>query len=104
MILASSSVSEHLISGLLPWSPHTLYIEACTIKGCTASDKVTSRTQEAPPEGKVMLQLRVTGQRQVEVKWNRVETPNGNVVYDVYFDGLEYEDPGENFLFQIIHK
>jgi hypothetical protein len=45
--------------------------------------------------GSIGLDLRVVGPRQVDVKWNAVTERNGDVMYDVYFEGLEYVDPGK---------
>ena len=38
------------------------------------------------------------GPRQVDVKWNPVDKANGDVVYDVYFEGLEYVNPGDKMM------
>ena len=87
-------VREFSIYNLEPWSLHSLRIEACTVKGCGSSDEVSARTQEAPPEGNVGLDLKVDGARTVSVKWNTVSRANGLVYYHVYFEGFFYADPG----------
>ena len=98
LIFSHPSQLQHVIMGLAAWSFHLLRLEACTSTGCSSSNEVEARTQEAPPEGTVGLDLLVNGPRTVSVNWNPVETPNGLVVYEVYFEGLYYVDPGCTFI------
>ena len=97
LIYSHPSERQHRIDQLQPWSLHTLRIEACTVIGCTSSNEVKTRTQEALPEGNISLDLKVDSSREVSVKWNAVAVANGNISYDVYFEGLFYRDPGEKF-------
>lgn len=50
---------------------------------------------EAQPEGFVSMQMEVVDARSVDVKWNPPSEPNGDIYYDVYFEGLFYSDPGK---------
>ena len=59
-----------------------------------SSNDVQARTQEAPPDGTIGLNLRVSGPRSVDVAWNKVAVPNGDLTYDVYVEGLYYVNPG----------
>ncbi len=53
-----------------------------------------ARTQEKEPEGTVGLEAEVLGPRTVRARWTAPTEPNGNVYYNVYFEGLFYADPG----------
>ena len=83
------------IGGLLPYSLHAFRVVACTREGCGSSVLVKARTQEAKPEGFVIMELRVEDPRTVSVKWTVPEQPNGNMMFDVYFEGLFYADIGK---------
>ena len=61
---------------------------------CFSSRK--ARTQEAPPVGLIGLQVRVEGQRTVSALWTAVIEPNGAILYDVFFNGIFYVDPGKD--------
>lgn len=64
--------------------------------GCSSSHEVSARTQEAPPQGTIGLSAQVLDARSVRVQWTRVQTPNGLLFYDVYFEGLFYVNPSMN--------
>ena len=85
---------EFLIDGLQPWSRHTVRVEACTLRGCGSSNTVDVRTMESQPQGSVTLNAIVIGSREVNVRWTAPLVPNGLLIYDVYFQGLFYVDPG----------
>ena len=97
LIYSAPSERNHTIDGLQPWSLHTLRVTACTIIGCTSSNEVKARTDESPPEGSIGLDLVVDNSREVRVKWNNVAEANGNISYDVYFEGLFYRNTGEKY-------
>ncbi len=98
LIYSDPTQRRHTIDSLQPWSLHTLRVTACTVIGCTSSNEVKARTEESPPEGSIGLDLVVDNSREVSVKWNEVAEANGNISYDVYFEGLFYSDPGEKCL------
>ncbi|CAD5123124.1 DgyrCDS11497 [Dimorphilus gyrociliatus] len=91
-VFNSSSSLFYLISGLQPYTLHSLRLVVCTIKGCASSDVVEIRTQEAPPIGTVGLELTVADSRSVNIRWTRVPVPNGKITYTTFFDGLYYRD------------
>jgi hypothetical protein len=82
------------VGGLAPYSKHVFRVVACTKAGCSSSKQAKAYTQESQPEGFVTMDLRVDDARMVSVKWTVPEKPNGNMFFDVYFDGLFYTDIG----------
>ena len=94
LIYTDHSIREHTIRHLQPWSLHLIRVDACTDKGCSSSNEVEGRTQEALPLGTIGLDLSVVDGRTVDVKWNALQNPNGRIYYDVYFEGFFYTDPG----------
>ena len=58
--------------------------------------QVEARTQEAPPEGTVVLTASVVDARTVSVYWTRPSQANGQLFFDVYFEGYFYADPGRD--------
>ena len=85
---------EYHIGALLPYSLHAFRISACTKKGCMASSLVKARTQESTPVGFVTMDTRIEDPRTVSVTWTAPEKPNGDMYFDVFFDGLFYRNPG----------
>lgn len=86
----------YAIAGLSAYSLNSFRVTACTVVGCGSSELVQARTREAVPQGYIVMQLKVAGPRYVKVRWDRPEFPNGEMVYNVYFEGLFYTDPGRN--------
>jgi hypothetical protein len=82
------------VGGLAPYSKNVFRIVACTKSGCSSSKQTMAYTQEAQPEGFVTMDLRVDDARTVSVKWTVPEKPNGNMSFDVFFQGLFYTNPG----------
>ncbi|XP_053408878.1 usherin-like [Mercenaria mercenaria] len=80
------------VGGLTPYSKHVFRVVACTRSGCSSSKQTKAYTQESQPEGFVTMDLRVEDARTVSVKWTVPEKPNGNMFFDVYFEGLFYTD------------
>lgn len=85
------------VGGLAPYSKHVFRVVACTRSGCSSSKQTKAYTQESQPEGFVTMDLRVDDERTVSVKWTVPEKPNGNMFFDVYFEGLFYADIGNIF-------
>ena len=85
---------EYNIGGLLPYSLHAFRVSVCTKKGCVASTLVKGRTQEAAPVGFVTMDTRIEDPRTVSVMWTAPESPNGDLYFNVFFEGLFYKDPG----------
>ncbi|XP_052767673.1 usherin-like isoform X2 [Mya arenaria] len=80
------------IGGLLPYSLHAFRIVACTRKGCSSSVQVKARTMESQPEGFVTMEMEVDDARTISVKWTLPEKPNGNMFFDIYVEGMFYND------------
>lgn len=99
-----SSLCDQTISSLQPWSIHIFREEACTIRGCAQSDDLTMRTQEAPPVGAIGLQVRVNNARGVSAYWTAVDSPNGLLYYNVYFNGIFYNNPGKYVALRIYYS
>ncbi len=59
-----------------------------------ASLFLQARTQEAQPVGSVGLSAEVVGPRTVRARWTAPVEPNGQIYFNVYFEGLFYADPG----------
>ena len=87
----------YTLRDLQPWSLHMFRVEACTAKGCGSSEVIQARTQEAKPEGFVGLKAEVVTSRSTKVMWTALERPNGDLTYNVYYDGLHYKDAGTAF-------
>jgi len=83
------------VGGLMPYSLHAFRVVACTIKGCGSSSLVKARTMEAKPDGFVTMEAEVTDARSIQVKWTPPIDPNGDLQYDVYFEGTFYRNPGK---------
>ena len=85
---------EYDVGGLLPYSLHAFRIVVCTKEGCGSSSLVKGRTQESAPAGFVTIEVRIDDPRTVSVKWTAPEKPNGDMFFNVFFEGLFYKDPG----------
>ena len=59
-----------------------------------ASSLVKARTQESTPVGFVTMDTRIEDPRTVSVTWTAPESPNGDMYFDVFFDGLFYRNLG----------
>lgn len=94
VLVYNGMLMTYQLSGLTPYSLHTFRVVACTIKGCASSLRTEGRTKEAPPEGFIVMDVKVADARTVRVKWNAPEKPYGLIYYDVYFYGKFYADPG----------
>ena len=98
-VFSHASTREYLQENLQPWSLHTFRVVACNRKGCASSNEVQARTQEAPPEGRLVMEAKVEGARDVAVRYQPdTMVPwkaNGKVYYDIYFDGIFYKDPSK---------
>lgn len=79
----------------MPYSLHAFRVVACTSKGCGSSSLVKARTMEAQPEGFVTMAVEVADARTVQVRWTPPVQPNGDMYYDVYFEGLYYRNPSK---------
>lgn len=53
-----------------------------------------ARTQEASPQGLVVLVASVVDARTVNVSWTQPAQANGFLYFNVYFEGLFYANPG----------
>ena len=58
-----------------------------------------ARTQEAEPVGSVGLSAEVQGPRSVRTLWTAPAVPNGQMYYDVFFEGIFYVDPGLTLIY-----
>ncbi|KAM8945416.1 usherin [Pelodytes ibericus] len=94
ILLHNSSQCSSFVEGLSPWSKHSFRLQACTAKGCALGNKVDAYTLESEPEGNIMVRVITDGPRGIQVKWQGPEKPNGNLTYNVLFNGLFYEMEG----------
>ncbi|PIK62300.1 putative usherin [Apostichopus japonicus] len=92
----NSTQTTASITGLAPWSLQVFRLEACTSAGCSYSPEVQSRTQEAPPVGTITLSVNPINARAVNAFWSAPAQPNGDIIYDLLFDGLFYLAPEMN--------
>uniref|UniRef100_S4R7I1 Fibronectin type-III domain-containing protein n=1 Tax=Petromyzon marinus TaxID=7757 RepID=S4R7I1_PETMA len=105
------------VSGLRPYSEHGFFVSACTGGGCANSSGVRARTLEAPPEGLRAPRLDVTNYRTVDVRWQKPDAPNGQILsYELWRDGtlvysglkLHYRDarlsPGARYSYSLMAR
>ncbi|XP_078452070.1 usherin [Lampetra planeri] len=105
------------VSGLRPYSEHGFFVSVCTGGGCANSSGVRARTLEAPPESLRAPRLDVTNYRTVEVRWQKPDAPNGQILsYEVWRDGalvysglkLHYRDarlsPGARYSYSLVAR
>ena len=92
------------LTDLQPWSLHTFRLKCCTAIGCSNSKEVSFRTQEAVPQGSIILSASADDARTIKALWSPVQMPNGLVYYDVYVDGSFYVDQGNNLFKSPINK
>nr|XP_032803561.1 usherin [Petromyzon marinus] len=111
-------LSENVtVSGLRPYSEHGFFVSACTGGGCANSSGVRARTLEAPPEGLRAPRLDVTNYRTVDVRWQKPDAPNGQILsYELWRDGtlvysglkLHYRDarlsPGARYSYSLMAR
>ncbi|CAH2254292.1 usherin [Pelobates cultripes] len=90
ILMQNSSQLSFFVDGLSPWSKHSFRLQACTSKGCALGRLVEAYTQESKPEGVVLVHAVTDGPRGIQMKWQGPERPNGNVTYNVIFEGLFY--------------
>ncbi|XP_075195246.1 usherin [Anomaloglossus baeobatrachus] len=96
ILMQNSSRRSYFVDGLTPWSKHSFRLQACTAKGCALGEKIQAYTQESKPEGNVSVHVNVNGPKDVQLKWNGPEKPNGRITYEVIFNGLFYERDGDD--------
>ncbi|KAM3930149.1 usherin [Leptodactylus fuscus] len=96
ILMQNSSRRSYFVDGLAPWSKHSFRLQACTAKGCALGEKTEAYTQESEPEGNVSVHVNINGPRDVQLKWQGPEKPNGHITYDVLFNGLFYEKEGDD--------
>ncbi|KAG8584399.1 hypothetical protein GDO81_008814 [Engystomops pustulosus] len=76
---------------LLPYSEYTYSIEACTVGGCTISDRTHIRTLEGPPDGLNPPRAEALGATEVNVTWSPPSILNGEITkYMVKIDNETY--------------
>ncbi|XP_071996224.1 usherin isoform X2 [Engystomops pustulosus] len=76
---------------LLPYSEYTYSIEACTVGGCTISDRTHIRTLEGPPDGLKPPGAEALGATEVNVTWSPPSILNGEITkYMVKIDNETY--------------
>ncbi|XP_075060358.1 usherin [Mixophyes fleayi] len=95
ILMQNSSHQSYFVDGLAPWSKHSFRLQACTAKGCALGEELETYTHESKPEGNVLLQSTINGPRDIQVRWDGPETPNGQITYNVIFNGLFYEKEGD---------
>lgn len=95
ILVQNSSRTTATITDLTPWSLHVFRLQACTSVGCSFSPEVTARTQEDTPSGTITLAVSTTSPRTVDAIWSSPDQPNGQLTYEVLFNGLFYLAPGE---------
>ncbi|XP_052593935.1 usherin [Peromyscus californicus insignis] len=77
-----------LVSNLQPFTQYSISLVACTNGGCTASQTVSTRTMEAPPENMDPPILQVTGSESIEITWKPPRKPHGQIrSYELRRDG-----------------
>ncbi|XP_076463865.1 usherin-like [Babylonia areolata] len=86
-------IFRHEVNGLSPYSRHVFRLQVCTAQGCAFSAEVEARTKEAAPEGTLVLTASIKDARTVSVHWTRPSDANGQLFFDVFFQGLFYADP-----------
>ncbi|XP_044147224.1 usherin [Bufo gargarizans] len=96
ILMQNSSHLSYFVDGLAPWSKHSFRLQACTAKGCALGEKTEAYTQESEPEGNVSVHVNINGPKDVQLKWQGPEKPNGHITYDVIFNGLLYEKEGDD--------
>ncbi|XP_025090014.1 usherin-like [Pomacea canaliculata] len=94
IIVITGMAMNYSVGGLLPYSRHLFRLRACTQQGCGSSLEVEARTQEASPQGLVVLVASVVDARTVNVSWTQPAQANGFLYFNVYFEGLFYANPG----------
>ncbi|XP_053568734.1 usherin [Bombina bombina] len=103
ILMQNSSRSSYFVDGLSPWSKYSFRLQACTAKGCALGPKVEAYTQEAKPEGFVLVHAITEGPRGIQIKWQGPENPNGQLTYAVIFNGLFYEMKGDD-IYAVINE
>ena len=105
---------DYTVNNLTPFQLYTFVLVACTFGGCTSSEAITGRPQEAMPEGLLAPVLRVIGSTSIEVTWQPPTSPNGIITsYEVHRDGrlrdstsgllyIDYEvQPGMEYTYRV---
>ncbi|KAM4602923.1 usherin [Polymixia lowei] len=82
---SSSSQRFFVVDRLLPWSRHTLRLEACTAQGCGMGPMVEMHTLEMAPVGAILLELNNQSSRALRARWTAPHRPNGNLSYTLYY-------------------
>lgn len=94
-VFQTTTEHSHIITGLTPYSRHTIYVQICTAIGCTSSPVVEAYTAEEPPLGTVTMSIEAVRSREIDVIWTSPAVPNGPITFNVYFQGLFYVAPGK---------
>ena len=69
--------TEYIVTDLVPFQAYLFAISACTFGGCTTSQAVTGRPEEAPPQSIAPPVIIVTGSKSIELSWQAPDQPNG---------------------------
>ncbi|KAJ8045141.1 Usherin [Holothuria leucospilota] len=96
ILVQNSSRTTASVNNLTPWSLHVFRLQACTSAGCSFSPEVSARTQEDRPSGTITLAVSTTSPRTVDAIWSSPDQPNGQLIYEVLFNGLFYLAPDMN--------
>lgn len=79
------------IEDLLPSTYFSFYIITCNSFGCSRTNTSIFGTDEAPPQGNLILESDAAGSNLIQCKWYSDSTnpiiPNGNIMFSVYIKG-----------------
>ncbi|XP_068172657.1 usherin isoform X1 [Antennarius striatus] len=80
--------TEAVASGLKPFTPYTVKLEACTSGGCTSTPPVSLLTGSAPPQNQPPPKATATGPHALHVIWKPPSQPNGIITsYELFLRG-----------------
>ena len=86
-VVLNGSLRNYTKTGLLPYTKHRFRSKVCTAKGCGSSGIGTGFTLEIAPNGTVLLNVAILNSTSVSASWTIIDTPNGNVSYDLVVYG-----------------
>ncbi|CAF0851247.1 unnamed protein product [Brachionus calyciflorus] len=90
-IVYEGDKNEFHLQGLMPNTFYFFVVQFCNFFSCNSTEPIRFRTDEAIPEGSIVLDAQAKGSNQIELKWysNPMDPlkPNGNIYFSVYVTG-----------------
>ena len=91
-VLSDNLDQTFSLSGLIPFTTYSFYVDTCNSAGCTQSATASATTLQAPPEGVIAPMLRDLTSTSAHIEWLPPGFPNGVITSYTIRRGTETTD------------